>query len=215
MAYGLQIENPSGTITTICSYIPFLTPAVMSARISLLMPHWSEIVISVLVLILSIFASLWVSAKLFTVGMPHREPACAVDRRDDAAAATARGAGAAADRRLPGGRGRDLCTRDHPRREAVGGAPAGGEPGRGGGARRAAGGRHARAGGGAAADGGAKRARAAAAKRRDARQRDGDLLRQDGHAHPQRDDGSGDRHRLRPLPRDGRGLCAARRVLPA
>lgn len=63
------IENPSGTITTICSYIPFLTPAVMSARISLLMPHWSEIVISVLVLILSIFASLWVSAKLFTVGM--------------------------------------------------------------------------------------------------------------------------------------------------
>ena len=63
------IENPGGTITTVCSYIPFLTPAVMSARIALMMPHWSEIVISVIVLLLSIFACLWVSAKLFTVGM--------------------------------------------------------------------------------------------------------------------------------------------------
>jgi ABC-2 type transport system permease protein len=41
----------------------------MSARIALMMPHWSEIVISVIVLLLSIFACLWVSAKLFTVGM--------------------------------------------------------------------------------------------------------------------------------------------------
>lgn len=63
------IENPSGTITTVCSYIPFLTPAIMSARISLLMPHWSEIVLSVLLLIASIGLSLWASAKLFTVGM--------------------------------------------------------------------------------------------------------------------------------------------------
>lgn len=63
------IENPEGTITTVCSYIPFLTPAVMSARIALMMPHWSEILISVVLLILSIIACLWASAKLFTVGM--------------------------------------------------------------------------------------------------------------------------------------------------
>ncbi len=63
------IENPGGTISKVCSYIPFLTPAVMSARIALLMPHWSEIVLSVLVLIASIFGCLWISAKLFTVGM--------------------------------------------------------------------------------------------------------------------------------------------------
>jgi len=63
------IENPGGTITKVCSYIPFLTPAVMSARIALLMPHWSEIVLSVIVLIASIFGCLWISAKLFTVGM--------------------------------------------------------------------------------------------------------------------------------------------------
>ncbi len=63
------IENPEGTITKVCSYIPFLTPAVMSARIALMMPHWSEILISVVLLILSIIACLWASAKLFTVGM--------------------------------------------------------------------------------------------------------------------------------------------------
>ncbi|MBM4151686.1 MAG: ABC transporter permease [Ignavibacteria bacterium] len=63
------IENPGGTISKVCSYIPFLTPAVMSARIAILMPHWSEIVLSVLVLIASIFGCLWISAKLFTVGM--------------------------------------------------------------------------------------------------------------------------------------------------
>ena len=63
------IENPGGTITRVCSYIPFLTPAVMSARIALLMPHWSEIVLSIIVLVGSIFGCLWISAKLFTVGM--------------------------------------------------------------------------------------------------------------------------------------------------
>jgi ABC-2 type transport system permease protein len=63
------IENPGGTITTVCSYIPFLTPAVMSARIALMMPHWSEILISIMILIISIFGCLWASAKLFTVGM--------------------------------------------------------------------------------------------------------------------------------------------------
>lgn len=63
------VENPSGTISTVCSYIPFLTPSVMSARIALQMPHWSEILITILLLIISIIGSLWISAKLFTVGM--------------------------------------------------------------------------------------------------------------------------------------------------
>ena len=62
------VENPHGTVSTIFSIVPLTSPIVMLMRIPFGVPWW-EIVISIVVLIATNFAVLWLSAKIYRVGI--------------------------------------------------------------------------------------------------------------------------------------------------
>ncbi|APG60152.1 ABC transporter permease [Christiangramia salexigens] len=62
------VENPHGTVSTIFSIIPLTSPIVMLMRIPFGVPWW-EIAVSICVLIATNFAVLWLSAKIYRVGI--------------------------------------------------------------------------------------------------------------------------------------------------
>lgn len=62
------VENPHGTVSTIFSIIPLTSPIVMLMRIPFGVPWW-EIAASVIVLIATNFGVLWLSAKIYRVGI--------------------------------------------------------------------------------------------------------------------------------------------------
>lgn len=62
------VENPHGTVSTIFSIIPFTSPIVMLMRIPFGVPWW-EIAASIIVLIATNFGILWLSAKIYRVGI--------------------------------------------------------------------------------------------------------------------------------------------------
>ncbi|GAA4316066.1 ABC transporter permease [Pontixanthobacter gangjinensis] len=62
------VENPHGTVSTIFSIIPLTSPIVMLMRIPFGVPWW-EIAISIALLIATNFAVLWLSAKIYRVGI--------------------------------------------------------------------------------------------------------------------------------------------------
>lgn len=62
------IENPHGTVSTIFSIIPLTSPIVMLMRIPFGVPWW-ELTLSVIILILSIAAVVWLAAKIYRVGI--------------------------------------------------------------------------------------------------------------------------------------------------
>ena len=61
-------EDPSGTIPTIFSHIPFTSPIVMMMRIPYGVPVYEQI-ISLLILIATFFAAVWFAAKIYRVGI--------------------------------------------------------------------------------------------------------------------------------------------------
>ncbi|MBW2962579.1 ABC transporter permease [Mesonia aestuariivivens] len=62
------IDNPHGLVSTIFSYIPLTSPVVMLMRIPFGVAWW-EILISMLILIGTIFLLIWVAAKIYRVGI--------------------------------------------------------------------------------------------------------------------------------------------------
>ncbi len=62
------IENPHGTVSTVFSMIPLTSPIVMLMRIPFGVPWW-ELGISVLLLIVTNIAILWLAAKIYRVGI--------------------------------------------------------------------------------------------------------------------------------------------------
>jgi len=62
------VENPHGTVSTIFSIIPLTSPIVMLMRIPFGVP-WYEIAASIIVLIATNFGVLWLSAKIYRVGI--------------------------------------------------------------------------------------------------------------------------------------------------
>ena len=62
------IENPHGTISTIFSMIPLTSPIVMLMRIPFGVPWW-EISLSILILLCTNTAVVWLAAKIYRVGI--------------------------------------------------------------------------------------------------------------------------------------------------
>ncbi len=62
------ISDPHGVVSTIFSYIPLTSPVVMLMRIPFGVAWW-EILLSMAVLVLSIFALVWVASKIYRVGI--------------------------------------------------------------------------------------------------------------------------------------------------
>ena len=61
-------EDPSGTIPTIFSHIPFTSPIVMMMRIPYGVPIYEQL-ISLSILIATFFATVWFAAKIYRVGI--------------------------------------------------------------------------------------------------------------------------------------------------
>ena len=56
-------------MSRIVSYIPFSTPLLMDMRISISMPQPWEIALSIGLMLLTIYAVLWVSSRIYRVGI--------------------------------------------------------------------------------------------------------------------------------------------------
>lgn len=63
------ITNPSGTVARVISLIPFCTPLIMYLRISLAMPPMWEIALSIVLMVATICAILWVASRIYRVGI--------------------------------------------------------------------------------------------------------------------------------------------------
>lgn len=68
-AMGVVISNPNSVISTVLSLIPFMTPLVMYLRISLAMPPVWQIALSIALMLVSIYAVLWVASRIYRVGI--------------------------------------------------------------------------------------------------------------------------------------------------
>ena len=65
----LVLNDPQSTIVQYLSYIPFLTPTFMILRVSLSIPMMTDIIISVSILLISIFITIRIAGRLFRVGI--------------------------------------------------------------------------------------------------------------------------------------------------
>ena len=65
----LAIRDPNGTLTTVLSLIPIFSPILMMVRITVVMPPAWQIALSIVLLIASVFGSMWLSARIFRVGL--------------------------------------------------------------------------------------------------------------------------------------------------
>lgn len=63
------IGNPDSTLAFTLSMIPFFSPIIMFMRVSVLMPPAWEVALSVLILILSIIGMIWLTGKIYRVGI--------------------------------------------------------------------------------------------------------------------------------------------------
>ena len=62
------VQSPNGTLATWSSIIPISSPFIMPARLALDPPLW-EVVVSLLVLIATTIFFVWLSAKIYRVGI--------------------------------------------------------------------------------------------------------------------------------------------------
>ena len=63
-----SMENPDGPLAFWCSMIPFTSPVVMMIRLPYDLP-WYELMISIIVLYLTAFGILWLSARIYRTGI--------------------------------------------------------------------------------------------------------------------------------------------------
>ena len=69
MLSGLLFANPNMLLARVLSFFPLTAPTMMMMRLPLADVPWVDVVGSILVLLLSLPAALWVGAKLFEVGV--------------------------------------------------------------------------------------------------------------------------------------------------
>jgi ABC-2 type transport system permease protein len=69
MISGFLFANPNMLIARVLSFFPLTAPTMMMMRIPLAEVPWVDVVGSIVVLLLSVPAALWVGAKLFRVGL--------------------------------------------------------------------------------------------------------------------------------------------------
>lgn len=63
------ITNPNSMLSRIVSQIPFCAPLLMDLRISISMPQPWEIALSIVLILITIYAVLWISSRIYRVGI--------------------------------------------------------------------------------------------------------------------------------------------------
>ena len=64
-----MVRAPDSTLARVASLIPFCSPLLMNLRISLTQVPASEILLSIVLMSITIVAILWVSARIYRVGI--------------------------------------------------------------------------------------------------------------------------------------------------
>lgn len=62
------IKNPEGSLAFWASVVPFTSPVIMMARIPFGVPVW-ELILSMFILVLSIWGTIWVAGKIYRTGI--------------------------------------------------------------------------------------------------------------------------------------------------
>jgi ABC-2 type transport system permease protein len=63
------ITDPDGAVAQVLSYFPFTSPLIMYTRVVVHQPPLYQIAISILILIATIYAVLWVASRIYRVGI--------------------------------------------------------------------------------------------------------------------------------------------------
>ena len=63
------VTNPNSMISRVVSQIPFCAPLLMNLRVSISMPQPWEIALSIGLILITIYAVLWVSSRIYRVGI--------------------------------------------------------------------------------------------------------------------------------------------------
>ncbi len=63
------INSPNSLLSRVVSQIPFCAPLLMELRISVSMPQPWEIVLSIALILVTIYAVLWISSRIYRVGI--------------------------------------------------------------------------------------------------------------------------------------------------
>ncbi|MFC2158957.1 ABC transporter permease [Acidobacteriota bacterium] len=63
------MRSPDSTLSVVLSMIPFFAPILMLLRISILLPPFTQVAGSILIMILSILFMIWLVAKIYRVGI--------------------------------------------------------------------------------------------------------------------------------------------------
>lgn len=68
-ATGVVAANPNSVASIVLSLIPFMTPLIMYLRVSILMPPVWQIALSIGLMLVTIYAVLWVASRIYRVGI--------------------------------------------------------------------------------------------------------------------------------------------------
>jgi ABC-2 type transport system permease protein len=63
------VTNPNSMLSRIVSQIPFCAPLLMDLRVSISMPQPWEIALSIVLILVTIYAVLWISSRIYRVGI--------------------------------------------------------------------------------------------------------------------------------------------------
>ncbi|MCX6136548.1 MAG: ABC transporter permease [Ignavibacteriales bacterium] len=70
LAFALPVmQDPNSLLSRILTQIPFFTPTFMALRLSIQLPEWWEIALSLTTLSLSIAGMMWVASRIFRIGI--------------------------------------------------------------------------------------------------------------------------------------------------
>lgn len=68
-AMGVVAADPNSVVSVILSLIPFMTPLIMYLRISMVMPPIWQVALSIGLMLVTIYAVLWVASRIYRVGI--------------------------------------------------------------------------------------------------------------------------------------------------
>ena len=70
LAFAFPVmQDPTSLLSRILTQIPFFTPTFMALRLSIQLPAWWEIALSLTTLTLSIIGMMWVASRIFRIGI--------------------------------------------------------------------------------------------------------------------------------------------------
>jgi ABC-2 type transport system permease protein len=63
------IRAPNSTLSVVLSLIPFFSPILMMVRVGILLPPFSQIMVSIILLVITTLLMVWLAAKIYRVGI--------------------------------------------------------------------------------------------------------------------------------------------------